>query len=1128
MNATERARLLGLSIPNAPTPAETPKNTGTFYTYDERDDLKRALAPLSSARVNALPKRDLKASRKLGDSARADGLVAPLNEALCYAFQTDAHMQVAVLPAFVHEDCSPRFAGEAIKYGAEIGALVFDFDLVDHGASRMTPSLFRELIADLTRSPMLSGAVFHATRGGLRAIRPLAQTFTTRVEGGRDWRAFYRGVVDRLPQHPRGKWDASCDDVPRLIRLPWVTRDDEAQRGEFWVASVVEPYHLTDADRSTVISASLPRDAVDYGIEGDGLIDFFRDIGMLIREHTEINGAPSYCVQCPFDQYHSSTNETSTILMHTESGYTLHCLHASCQDHISGGGWRRHLQTTYPDQWDECLGAGERQYIYHPDDHIGFVNASVAVLSATFPDRIFRRHDTISTVERDPYGGARWRSYSVADITGLLNRFGNFVTRRSDRGGNVTTVPTSIPERMVKIHLLAIAEELPECLHSTTLPPLDPETLEPTRYAEGYCPITQSYFLPHKQLNLDALRRVCEGAVTRERAILAYSELLDLYSDFPWRSNAHKALAVGVTFTAGLRRSMDIAPLMFVSANNKGVGKTKLLSASLASIYGDAPPLSTLPKREEELKKVLDSLVHTDSDAYIADNVASTIGGAVLDGFITAPRHNYRPLGVTDSKTAPNQVFLGATGNNATIGGDTDRRAILIRLVTDLQNPEARRGFKYRDLVGEAKTRTTQTWGHIITILRAWRECSTPSERAHIEETARALGSFERWCEIVRDPIMWVASLVEGVDVDLVALSNAEMNVARDDGHGELFNALIEWQSEQDRLKGMLEAQWTSNDLYRALARALDGSTGDYLEEFALTFPRLTVRRVGDMLTRYHEKVSAGHRLKIASTRGNRRHYVVECVEPSNSPPTDPPTDPAQNTAQNTELPVIQDYEWTSCETASAIQVDPRLIDQKGEHARLTKRCEYLRGEMCARQKIPCDYDGSDGGITQVLADALRATMDDELRALESPELIPRTEDARALEIISAEYAVKARIADIAKRLNAEQIPPPNGRKWTAPKVSLIAKKHQITKPKAQKKSKSEQILARDGHWSGYWPPNHPLETPNAGEDQPHETGEGWEQVIDETALLTRLYGRLMTPKQAFEQRIQRDEEEQT
>tara|TARA_S200002703_G_scaffold38839_2_gene34062 strand:+ start:237 stop:911 length:675 start_codon:yes stop_codon:yes gene_type:complete len=224
---------------------------------------------------------------------------------------------------------------------------------------------------------------------------------------------------------------------------------------------------------------------------------------------------------------------------------------------------------------------------------------------------------------------------------------------------------------------------------------------------------------------------------------------------------------------------------------------------------------------------------------------------------------------------------------------------------------------------------------------------------------------------------------------------------------------------------------------------------------------------------------------------------------------------------------VIDDFHWSSCADARPCVVDPRLVSQGGEHAQLVRRCEFLRGETCAKQKIPCDYEQSDGGITQALADALKTTHEDAVRAFESPTLIEvKSDDARAIEIIASEYAVKSKLTEIADRLNREQIPPPNGRKWTSPKVSLIAKRNQITKPRPVKKSKAELILERDGHWAGYWPDSHPLTTPNAQSDLvPSE--EGGERVVDSDQLLTRIYGRVMTVKRAFEGRVIREEIDQ-
>ena len=1117
MNAIERARSLGL----------LPRESGRFYTYDDRDALREVLRPLSQCRVNALPNRDIKSARSLGEN-RVQGVVGPLNEVLLNIFTTDAHMQVAVIPELIKDSCSPRFATDAIKYGAEITALVFDFDLAEHGSSRMNESLFHEIVGELTASPMLSGAVLHSTRGGLRAVLPLAKPFQTQTPRGGEWSAFYEGVVDQLPESRYGAWDKQCSDVPRLIRLPYVRRDGEPQRALFWVPENVQAYSLTDKDSARIIAKSAPTEAKSHGVQGDAFISFLDAIGAIKREHTEINGAPSYCVRCPYDHLHSVDHETSTIAMSTGEGeYILHCLHASCSEFYKSGGWRRHYQDKYSELWDEHIGIGSRQHIYSPDDHVGFVFSAVSILESAFPERIFRRHDAISTVERDPYGGARWRAWSVADLTGLLNRRGLWMKQSTDKEGNVSSRPTSVPERMVKIHVLAISEELPECLHSSTLPPLDPETLAPTRFSEGYCAITKTYYLPPVSFDLEALRRCCKAEPSRDRAILAYSALTELYSDFPWRTSAHKALAVGITLSAGLRRSMDVSPMMLVSANTKGVGKTKLIQTALASVYGRTPPLSTLPSRDEELKKVLDSLVHTDADIFVADNVASRIGGAVLDGFLTSPLHNYRPLGSTNQLIAPNRVLVCATGNNSQIGGDSDRRSILVRLVSDEEKPEQRRGFKYRDLVGEARTRHSQTWIHIIEILRAFRECATAQELEHIARTAKPLGSYEQWCDLVRDPIMWVASLVEGHDVDLVQLSNAEVEDAREDDRSEVFDALVQWQRDQDERAGRREAEWTAKKLFTALREAYDAGLDTYLETFAHSFPRLTLRSVSRLLGSRRDQVVSGHVLKSRKI-GGTLHYYIESSDPSPEPPKPPktPEPPKPQQTRGEPLPIVNEYDWRACGDSRAVEVDATLLESNPDYQKLSRRCALLRGDMCAKQKIPCEYEGSSGGLSQAHADALTATHDEHVRDLEAPKLpidLGSTDHPRAIEITRAEFVIKSTLQKIATRLNAEGVPVPNGRKWTTSKVSALAKRHRITKPVKEVKSKADAIRERDGHWVGYWPESHPTKTPSATNDADIIDSTGSVEV-DVNMLLSRLYGREMTARDAFEQRQRRDE----
>ena len=254
MDAQTRAKRLGL----VSSPSET-KLTGVYYESSDAK-CKRALKKLGAVRVNVLPTRHVKSARTVEDNVQR-GAVCLLSDALCHMFTTDAHMQTAIVDEFIQEDTSPRIAKQAIKNGCVIEVLSFDFDLTDHADGRMNNSTFKTIVSEMQSSPILNGAVFYATRGGLRALVPLADKFEICTENGDDWTAFYSQIVSSLPVSSLGAWDAACGDVPRLYRLPRVIRDNEPQTGLVYIPDSVTPYTLTARDREAILNASLPKSA---------------------------------------------------------------------------------------------------------------------------------------------------------------------------------------------------------------------------------------------------------------------------------------------------------------------------------------------------------------------------------------------------------------------------------------------------------------------------------------------------------------------------------------------------------------------------------------------------------------------------------------------------------------------------------------------------------------------------------------------------------------------------------------------------------------------------------------------------------------------------------------------------
>ena len=152
--------------------------------------------------------------------------------------------------------------------------------------------------------------------------------------------------------------------------------------------------------------------------------------------------------------------------------------------------------------------------------------------------------------------------------------------------------------------------------------------------------------------------------------------------------------------------------------------------------------------------------------------------------------------------------------------------------------------------------------------------------------------------------------------------------------------------------------------------------------------------------------------------------------------------------------------------------------------------------------------------------------MSDDLERVKTPTLIEMstTDHPRAVEIITAEFAVRATQQAIADRLNSEQIPPPNGRKWTGAKVGVIARRNQITRPVKQAVAKHDRVLERDGHWSGYWPAEHPLTTPSFSSPSVAQHQHGAVSV-SASEILGGLYQRAIDCYGAFNARVRKEDD---
>lgn len=1135
------ALLLG-TAPQKPEKTTKKETVGRWFGPLDSEQLREALKPLSDCYVTVLPSARVPA---LGAYTHADetptaGFMS-WAQALSTTHTGDHHAQPVYSPAVLDRlGASRRLKKEACdSYGVRCDALVFDWDTPQHKA--WSDDDFRALVAQYNTHEMLKGAVWYRTRGGLRAIRPLSRPLTLGAgEASNAWRAFYEGAFNKLPKLDGQAFDPACSDSTRLFRLPWVQRRKnkdnpltEAQEGVVYVPALIEPYEISATEYAHMQASMLPPIRKGDGVKG--LVKVYESIGWLGAQGGDVNGHPKYSARCPFADMHSGESgkgdDDSCALIANEDGeYVVHCLHGSCKESMSGGGWRAHIQRTFPAEWARHCDVTDSQIVFDPLDYNGFLDSAEAVLTRAHAGELFQRGGEIVNLEATHDGEVTWHTWGADYLTGVLNRSARWMTEYTDKEGRTALRRAVVPKTIVQQSIEALRMRLPHVDGRSVLPLIDPITMTPTRLTRGYCEQTRTYLYPHPDLDLEALARVAQRVPSVAEAKDALTRIMELYSDFPWQRREHRLLAVSATFTASLRRSIDgPAPLFLVNANSKGVGKTKLIGAVIASVYGHSPILSAVPERTEELSKMLDSILLADEDYLVLDNIRGGIGDAQFDAFITSDSKKARILGKSQMFTARNRVFLAGTGNNAQLRADTDRRTLVMRLVTDLERPEERKGFRYHDLVSEARTRATSTWCDVLTIMRAYHHHTDAQTRADLRERGRNFGSFEVWSEWVRDPLMWIGEQVfEGAETcDVVAMSAQEVAGSRDDDTGDIYTLLAEWQASCDQRQKTVGAVWSASELASALRDANSAKSDDALYELSEMFTSLRPRYLQKVLGAMRDKVSGGYQL-IAKRNRTTRGYVLETL----TTPTPSPDDGGPSPDEPPSRP-----DWEACDIASPVSV---ADGARAEFRELTRRCEWRapRG-MCAKEKTECEWAGADGGMSDGEAESLKRRLAESLVQIDEPKPQPvqlalEGEDTPVLKIIREEMATGATRAQIVERLTREGIAPPVGkRKWTDTTVSKIIKAHHIErgeKPKQEPDRVAQFADRLGGPWRGYYPDHHP-------HSHTHVTGETPKAIdptdpsglvkVDPNRLLLSVVGYATTPAQVLASRPRRDSEEE-
>ena len=252
---------------------------------------------------------------------------------------------------------------------------------------------------------------------------------------------------------------------------------------------------------------------------------------------------------------------------------------------------------------------------------------------------------------------------------------------------------------------------------------------------------------------------------TRDDARDAMRMLHELVSETSFAESIHRSVWVaGLLSIVAREYARGNVPLFAVSANQRGAGKGTIVDLASAIATGRpatkwAPPSGRRSDTEAEEDKRLTTVALNGTRVLLYDNVRAgqPIGTPALERAITAGPDGSmgmvsgRVLGKNVEAKAPWRVVVWVTGNNLMTRGDLDRRVVLCRLHTNLEQPENRR-FQRISPVDYAIANRREYLIACLTILLAHKRAIDDHEPGVVLEP---WGSFVYWSERIRSAVAW-------------------------------------------------------------------------------------------------------------------------------------------------------------------------------------------------------------------------------------------------------------------------------------------------------------------------------------------------------------------------------------
>jgi hypothetical protein len=353
---------------------------------------------------------------------------------------------------------------------------------------------------------------------------------------------------------------------------------------------------------------------------------------------------------------------------------------------------------------------------------------------------------------------------------------------------------------------------------------------------------------------------------THTDAEAALAVVVGLLEEYPFTTDAARAVALSAILTGLVRRSLDHAPMHAFTAPTAGSGKSNLVDLAAAFATGHEAPVIVASGDDEEFEKRLGSLLLAGDVVVSFDNCDHPLRGAILNQVLTQTMVKIRILGKSETPTVISNTLVCATGNNLVIAGDLTRRSLLCCLDPAVERPELRQ-FRDLDPVLRVKADRARYVVAGLTVLRAYVAAGSP------DMGLPPLNGFHGWSRMVRCPLVWLGTDDPVTTQELLRESDPELeNIVAVFNAWEAAGGLHQTSSASQlvRLANLSSGDWdqrTHPVLHDAL-HAVAGR-GPNIDPKALGFwlNRVKDRIVGGMVVRRDGETGGSARWRFTTAR---------------------------------------------------------------------------------------------------------------------------------------------------------------------------------------------------------------------------------------------------------------------